>query len=111
MTLKLIDADKLNKEIADISIEDLDHENEWNQVLWIVESIIESMNHSLIILDYDDDNLWNQDKILWYDINTNTYYIWWVDDIRFEFYWITEYWERVVEITHWQTLPSLPNNK
>lgn len=43
MTLKLSDVDKLKKEIDGIYIEDLDHENEWNQVLSRVSDIIDSL--------------------------------------------------------------------
>lgn len=43
MKLKLVDIDKLITDINDIHIEDLDHENEWNQALSRVEDIIDSL--------------------------------------------------------------------
>lgn len=77
MTLKLIDADKLKKEISYICTDGLDYEYAWNQALWMVEEIIDSIPAESIV-----------------DKNKLLQALWWWDEeffIRIFWRWVDEY--------------------
>ena len=99
---KLIDVDKLKKEINDIHIEDLDYENEWNQALSRVSDIIDSLQiieSQWVKLDeqfpkalltgfmYEKEKLSEKFKKEWNNLESQ-YYAWMADWYREALSWM-----------------------